>query len=67
MDKDLLKKCNDALKSVILALDECAYGPAVNILPWHQLDKVLKIIEEVDDKLDQLSYNKAKDDKGEIT
>ena len=58
MDKELLEKCNNALKSVILALDECVYGPAVNILPWHQLEKVLKIVEEVDDELDRLSYNK---------
>lgn len=65
MNKELLKKCNDALKGVILALDECVYGPAVNILPWHQLEKVLKIIEEVDDKLDQLSYNKDTENKGE--
>ena len=56
--EELLKRCNKALKGVILALDECAYGPAVNILPWHQLEKVLKIIEEVDDELDRLSYNK---------
>lgn len=59
---DLLKKCNDALKGVILALDESAYGPAVNILPWYQLEKVLKVIEEVDDELDKMSYNK--EDKG---
>ena len=58
MDKELLEKCNNALKGVILALDECVYGPAANILPWHQLEKVLKIVEEVDDELDRLSYNK---------
>lgn len=62
MNEELLKRCNDALKGVILALDECAYGPTVNILPWHQIEKVLKVIEEVDDYLDRTGYNK--DDKG---
>lgn len=58
MNDELLKRCNDALKGVILALDESEPGPAVNILPWFQLEKILKVIEEIDDYLDRSGYNK---------
>lgn len=39
------------LKFLIFSLDESAIGPAVNILPVHDLDRIVRLIEQVDEFL----------------
>lgn len=52
MDKDwYLNELLRELKFIIFSLDESSVGPAVNILPTSDLDRILTLIERVDDFL----------------
>lgn len=52
MNKDwYLNELLREIKFLIFSLDEAAVGPAVNILPAHDLNRILELIEQVDEFL----------------
>lgn len=39
------------MKFIIFSLDESSVGPAVNILPWNDLDRILRLVEQIEEFL----------------